>query len=600
MAIQVPRYETQVQERAAPNVQAQSNAPIEAFGGGTSNAAVFQAAQGLAKSADSIIENTEAAKNKLAMDELAKANQTRMLEERRALNEWEYGNIYDPENGAINRRGKDALSISRDLSSSYDKFLQEREKGLANEEQRLSFRQMAEARRDHVNRWALDHTASQAKALESAEFKAGLESSKERASVDPRNVGLETAFIRQQVQIQGEREGWGAEQMKQALQAEESDLYGRVVNGMLAKGNDMGAKSFFEKIKPRMDPDMASKLEADLLEGSTRGESQRIVDKLVNDYSDLGAAREAVREIKDPKLRDAVDDRLKMEFGLRANEDNARRDKNFMDAYSIVEQSKKADNIPPALYNQLTPSQRTSIRALEKQVNQVGPQKQDDKVYLEYLGMPIQQIAKVSEAQLIERVRPNVSEASFKEIARRWETAREGINKGNKSKEQEFKSLFSDDEIVFNSLKKAGVAGLAQTDTIGKLDDTKATAVAEFRDRYNTRLQAYFHETGKNANDEVKQKIMRDMVIDRVFVQQKAFGILDAFKKDTEASGRDLSPEDRRKAYVPIDKIPPASAEAIRRQLQSRGKAVTTDKIQRAYAAAVSGDTELVEEILGR
>lgn len=600
MAITIPRYDSpQVQERGTPNVSQGPVAPIEAFGGGASNAGVFQAAQGLARAAGQSIENRQTAENKLVADEIAKANQLRTLEERRVINEWEYSNIYDPENGAINKRGKDALGISKDLTTNFDKFIQEREKGLANEDQKLAFRQLVESRRDHINRWAMDYTAGQAKALETSEMQASLESSKERGSIDPKNVGIESAFLRQQVQILADREGWGAEQTNQELRKQESDLFGRTINGMLAKGNDLGAQGFFAKVKDRMDPDVATKIEENLQEGSTRGESQRIVDKLLGDYSDLSAAREAIREIKDPKLRDAVDERAKMEYGLRDNEAAANRDKNFMDAYGVVEQTGKSDNIPPAMYNQLTPSQRTAIRALEKQKNQVGPEKHDNAVYLRYLGMPIGTIAKVSEAELIEKVRPNVSESYFKEIAHRWESAREGLVKGNKSKQAEFQSLFSDDEIIFNHLKKAGVSGLTQTDTMAKLDDTKATAVAEFRDRYNSKLQAHFYETGKNANDEVKQKIMRDMVIDRVFVQESTFGI-DRLASDREASGRELSPEDRKRAYVPIERIPPASAQSIRQQLISNRQPVTNDRIQRAYAAAVSGDRELLDQILGR
>ena len=208
------------------------------------------------------------------------------------------------------------------------------------------------------------------------------------------------------------------------------------------------------------------------------------------------------------------------------------------------------------------------------------------------------EIGRVSEAELIEKVRPNVGEAYFKEIAHRWTAAREGIN-GKPKKAEEFKSLYSDDEVVFNGLKKAGIAGLTQTDTMGKLDEEKATAVAQFREKFNDRMQAYFHENGKNPTDEVKQKIVNSMLIDRVFVKETGLFGVDRFASDIEASGRELSPTDRRRAYVPLERIPKASADAIRRQIQSRGRKVTDDKLQRAWAATVSGDRALLEEILG-
>lgn len=240
----------EIQQAGLPNARVSVDAPTSAFGGGPG---VEQVAQGVSQL-------TKAA-SQIAQAEQEKANQMRMLEERRAMNEWETTNIYDPKTGASSRRGKNAFGIPDDLKSSFDAFIADREKGLSNDEQRLAFRQLSGSRWESVSKWAQTHVAQESERAEKLEYDASLESSKERGSTDPRNAPLEVGFLRQQVMQRAKKEGWGKEQIHQAVQKEESDLHGRAVKKMLAEGQDSTARHYFDGVKPRLDPDKATEIE---------------------------------------------------------------------------------------------------------------------------------------------------------------------------------------------------------------------------------------------------------------------------------------------------------------------------------------------------
>ena len=59
-----------------------------------------------------------------------------------------------------------------------------------------------------------------------------------------------------------------------------------------------------------------------------------------------------------------------------------------------------------------------------------------------------------------------------------------------------------------------------------------------------------------------------------------------------------MTADQRAKAYVPIDRIPPGRAQAIRELFATGGGQATDDRIQRAYAAALAGDEARLAAIL--
>lgn len=348
----VPVYgQPQVRQAALPSARVSTEAPDEAFGGGRSAAGVGEAVKGVANVAHGIFEQ-----------EQQKADQVRLLEKRRALNDWEQQAIYDPKTGAKNRLGKNAFGVQDELPDSFDKFAAEQGKDLT-DNQRQAFEAMAAARREHVVGWANDHVGQQQKAIQDHEFAASLESSKERGSNDPRNAPGEVNFIKTAVELRAHSEGWGPDQLKQELQKNTSDLHARVVTGMLARDSDIAASAYLENVKDNLDPDIKTKLTEVLEAGSLKGRSQRSTDQIMATSKTMTDALAAAKGLKDPKERDEVERRVTHAFELQKVAKRDETEKQFLNATNIIERTKNFDAIPTPLLNAMPLSERSALRS---------------------------------------------------------------------------------------------------------------------------------------------------------------------------------------------------------------------------------------------
>jgi hypothetical protein len=208
-------------------------------------------------------------------EEKDKADEQALYEARRKLNDWELGAIYDPKNGAISKRGRDAFALPDELTSDYNRVASEIEGSLAGDNQKLAFRKVAEARRMQVMEWTTRHVAAERRNFYEQQYVADMESSAERASMNPDVAPGE-------IRIQGLRtidylsdQGASKEVIQQALQKRESDTHQRVVNRLLARAQDVDAFTYYQTYKERIDPDVQAKIDQAFQQNELHTESRR-------------------------------------------------------------------------------------------------------------------------------------------------------------------------------------------------------------------------------------------------------------------------------------------------------------------------------------
>ncbi len=556
---QVPRYTNpQVKSEALPGARVTTERPIEAFGGGQSLANVTRASNQISDMAADI-----------AQKERARANQIRLLEERRALNEWEYKNLYDPKTGAVNRVGKDAFGLHESLSSDYDKFTQERKKGLASGEQQAAFDQMAESRRESMSSWVAGHVNRQTQVVEEAEFKASLESSKERGSIDPRNAKSETTFIQQETMRRGQQLGWGQEQLNQALRSEESDLHYRAVNRMLAKGQDLAAESYFKQVEGRLDPDVATKLTKDLEEGSLRGASQRQALEITAHHYDLNSAMNAVDKIDDPKVQDATRQRVKERFQERERSQDMSRERQFQNAWNILEETKSLDKVPPNMIRSLKPNEQSAMAARARQLAENQHVSTDWNDYYN-----LKSIASVNETRdeflttNLLLYRTKMADPEFKELVNLQASLRKGDHKAAKVLD----GFRTDQSIVSDALNSAGID---PTPKQGKADATK---VALFRRKVDEEIIKVQERSGKKATSLEVQGIVDNLMVQGV--TQKGW-FFDTKKRAFELNaGESLE--------IKATDVPKPERMKIEDALRRKGLPVTEKSVLELYSRKLS------------
>lgn len=510
--------------------------------------------------------------------------------------------LYDQNKGALNKLGKDSFQVLDTHTKEFDDYTQKISEGLSNDTQKQIFKGMKDKLSMDFNEDLNRHTFKERKRYDDEQTKSAIDVTRNEALLsydNPKKVVESMALQEAMIVEHAKRNGMPEEWVKSSVAEAKSKTHSEIIKRMVNQGNDLSASSYFDKNKNSMTGEDVSRLEGVLEEGSARGKSQRITDHIIKNYSTLEAAREYVRGIDDPKLRDLVDDRVKMEFNMMDKQDKQYRESSFMDASNLLEQNKDINSIPVEQWNTLTPSQRSALRTLEKQINGAEKPKHSDEVYLKYIGMPQNELANISEAEIIEKIRPNVGESYYKEIVHKWNKVKEAAAGGRGSKaDKEAKSIYGDMGLILNAAKAAKIVG--EDDTVGKLKGDQAKTFRDFSERVDDAFTAYFHENGKNPSDEQKKKIINEMVMKKVFVKKSFLGV-DAFKSDIEKPVFTLNQEEVAKIYKPLETI--KNRTPIKEMIniaRSRGiidqntndnqaERILKPRLERAYAIRLAG-----------
>lgn len=536
----------------------------------------------------------------IVREEKARADETVLHEARRKLNDWEQSRIYDSKDGALHKRGRDALGLPEALAKDYDDYTSEIETGLGNDDQRTQFRKLAQLRREQVMQWTNRHVGQEIENFYEQQYTADIESTKERAmtsAADPTYPLAERSRLvtnevkMQQARIIGRLRDRGAaeEVIAQELRGHESDTHARVVDRMLANNFDRDAQAYYAGVKDRMDPDVAVKIEKALHVGSVRGESQRQADAIVAAHRELGPAVEAARGIADPDVRDAVVTRVKDHFATQKAAQAERRHSIYLDAHKQIERTGgDLDRVPPGMLAELEPAQRASLEARSRQIRSGVEPVQNDKAWVEFLDLTPRALATMPAAELLATFRARLDNEHWDRAAAMWAAARDG--KGTTDK---LTPALSFKDRVDNGLRTAGVIDLNKTRA--KFSDEEARLYARFETEAARALEHFELTTlgGKRkASGEEQQKVIDDLLVRKVFVQR-------AFRRDPERPVALLSEDERARAYVPLAKIPAAEVATMRSLINARGRRVTDDKLQRAYAAYLTNDRRAFDAILG-
>lgn len=437
----VPVYRKQVEERGIPAVRVDTDIPAEAFNVGPSFNRVVDSATRFAGGVADVVAR-----------EQERADKVRYDQSRVALNEWERNNIYDAEKGAAGTVGEQAFGIDKTLNDSYQKFVSEHRKTLANDRQREAFDGLATERWDHVAKWTQQHIARQKDVVEESAYVAGLESSKDRAATDPTTIPMELAQIGDTI-LERYRGKLPTEAIQQELQKHETDLHDRVISAYLANGQDAVANDYFEKNMGRIDKDKHPGIKEKIRVGAERIKKQSI-------------------------------------------------EKIEQSALNIIEQTKDFDKIPPTVVAALPRESRTALRAYAKAVSRGETVETDLETYYGLIRMSNEELKKVNLIGLKDKLSPT--------DWKKWADIQGGLRGGRGDgsvKSPVLDGYRTDQQIVNDVLSAAGI------DPTPSPKSGDAKRVAAFRKSVDDKVMELQTRTGKKATNEDIQKIAEGLIM---------------------------------------------------------------------------------------
>lgn len=502
-----------LQQNALPNVRVADASNAEAFGAGQSSSQLNQAASNLI---------TQVAR--IAGEEKRKADDIAATEAYAKTIQYKNNLMYDPKTGAMTKRGKDAFGVMDEYVGQFDKFTEDIEKNLGNDDQRALYQKIKAQHRTDLSTDLQKHIFMEGKKFDDETTESGLLVTREDAVLNFQNPGKVTQSIEMQkalIMSHAGRNGLPAEWVKAKTEDVTSKTHMAVVNRMLAQGDDLLASEYFAAVKDQFTGSDVTMMEKTLQEGQTRGESRRLADSIVSKVGSMTAALAEAKKIKDPKVYDATVDRIKDHFTLQKAAEAERVDRIYRRASNIIDDAGSIDAIPPADWDQFSVSEKAALKAYAKQKREGTDIVTDMPTYYALKDMASDPNTRADFLKMdLIRVQHKLSKADLKEFIDVQTKARDGENKT-------LDGWRTDQQIVDGALASMGI-------------DPNKKSNAEVRENFRRQAEQLQMQKARQLGRPLNNDEMQD-IVDNLKVK----GITERGLWNTTKRLYELTPEDQ-------------------------------------------------------
>jgi hypothetical protein len=505
----------------------------------------------------------------IVIEEQRKADEIALISATRKLKEATNSMLFDPKTGAMTRKGRDAFGLPEEVIPAYDKVAGEIEMELGNDRQKIAFRRVSSSMRGETDLTVQRHVSQERAAYDSEETQSAVITARDSASLnynDPRRVSVEigdqVATIQGYAARTGKGDNWARREVENAI----SKTHLQVIEAAQAHQDDIYASSYYKEIKGQLRGDDAEKAAKSVEDGSIRGESQRIADEMFKGGLLRVNADEEIQKIKDPKLRDAVQQRVDVHF----NRVDAmqRETHDFATRYAIdhVERGGSVDTMPQNILKDLTVSDRAQLRAYNKTRSKgESPDTQWD-AYYDLVKRATTDPAEFAKVNLMQ-YRNKLGDTEFKQVV----ALQAAYSKKDDSFEEKISGYRTSGQIVNDALESVGI------NPNPKPGQEDAKKVAQFRRTVDEQVILMERNNRRKPTSAEVQEIVDGLLVPGKMTGAGWFGF--------DVSKRMYEVPDGQDFVVKVDDIPMAYRAAIERQLKAKGMPITPDTMSRTFNA---------------
>lgn len=513
-----------------------------------------------------------------------------VFEARRQLNEWERQKVFDPETGAVTKRGKDAFDLPKQLTEDFDKFATEVGGKLGSNRQRQVFRDMADQRRGQITSWAGRHALQQRDVYNEGQFQADLQSFQDRATLyadDPAKVSTELAIQGQRIISHLRDKGRSEEEIAGAVKENASRVHRSVIASLVDRGDAEGAQNYLTRNEGSMTADDAQRVRGALRETVARSKAQSFADEMGD--RPIGEAIAEARKrfsgadettvVAELKTRDAEREAIK----ARAYKDNADS------AWKVITGGGGRKQIPPAVWDGLSGDEQRQINdyteAKWRRAKADAEGKDvDPSIYYGLRMMAAEQPEAFAKLDLAKQA-PLLSKQHENHLIE----LQASISKGDLKAMESQRTLKRTTDLLKNEIAAAGI-DLTLTDK--DKNSKKAKDTTAFMGAVAQALDEATAAKGRPLTDEEARRIGRGLLREGY---EQGTGIFGMFR--TKRRGFEMAPEERGKfVSTRYDDIPPEIRAEIEADLYPKGRgkgiygstqAVDKERVERVYQRAI-------------
>lgn len=607
----VPRYnQPQVREQGLSNAKLDGSAPIEAFGGGAAAANSFRSLGGLAENSGKVVQEIKQEADQRAVMDAVNGFQTHENE------------LTSGENGFLKVKGKNALGVTEQYQELAKKKFDEVYESLGNDDQKYLFKQNAEKIMNNLKYKTETHSMNEYGKYQDQSDQDGIETWGNTAGLNYGDESIVQDAINKKnghILAMAQRHGWDDDMINNKINETNSKIRlgntMRIMQDRTASSADAYLRNH-EKDFTANDLLTAKKsLESGLRQEKSTYLADQIFDK--ENYTDVGAAYERVQKIGDEELRDATLSKIKVKIALRDNQIKEEHTKLIMDVSDHVEKGGSIEQLPPEIQGKLGPKERDALDTRRLQKLGVIPEKNDLTKYHKFDSMDQLTLGKKTMADLLIEARPALTNDQWNRVKSKWEVAQGAMNGDPKAKEK-WAGYQNENETLLRSMREAKIAGIDDSVMgVKEMNEKQKEAYLKFQNELNDRSLLWSSQNnGKKPDGDTLRKISRDLV------GEKAMKVYtDGMIWDSEKQLGELKDSEKESAYIPFNKIPPASIKRMVNIFKSNNMAkglsddevmslvnnnsglgkLFRERMQRAYVHGATGNNLMMrKKLLGQ
>ena len=512
---QVPRYgQSQVEERALPNVRSNIDAPIEAFGGGQANT-VTDALSKLGKETGKIVH-----------DEKVRADQTANRDYENKLKEF-HVNQY-AEGGVFRSQGKDAFTEAPNrFNEAFEKQKQDLLDSASNDEQRAYITQATTNEYNSMNKQLQAHMNAEFTKYDDSRTEHSVVLSQtmmETYYANSERLNKEYVDIVSNVHKNLSNKNVPTEEI--IAKAEKAGAIGlfSAVQRRVVNGDINGAYNYYKANEKRFGP-LKTETEKLFKDGRENHIATTAAMGYLKEYNDYYPASVAFME----KYKDQPE---VIEKGLpflkaRMTEKNAAEKQVYTGRYTegmaAIDQN-KGDYmaIPQSVRDGLLPDDRAALKYYAQYIaGTAPPAKENNLEYQYYMNLTKEKLGEMTTTDLTIKVRPKVTPEQWGNIANKYTLAQKGIN-GEKEATYAYDVSGEDRAYLFNQMKSAGqLKSKSQAD----MDDKREVDLFYGAEKIATaKIQKEMIQNGGKISEERKKAIVKDVIGQKINTDTRSFG----------------------------------------------------------------------------
>ena len=379
----------QVRTEALPGVRQTAALTEEAAGVGTERARAQRSAA-IGELGSTVGQIGGALYTEIQRKAVERAEEVAATTAENGLGMWQVKRLHDPETGALNVRGRNAMGQPEQVMAEFDQVAAEMENNLTTPRQKAIFRKIKERRGLNILEVLSDHTSREITRVETEELQTKIENTNALVSANannPRVVAEEIDVTAAAIRTHGAKLGWDLDTIESKIADVESSAFTAAVTTLIDNGQTKPAKIYFESIASRItdpkDRERLSKMltqQTDLQDGLTLAD--QILDEGGTEDEQLRKARE--RSADKPQIREHVERRIAQEASRRKVAEREHTEDTLDEAYRRVDGGASVDSLPESMKHDLG-RHISSVREYEDRRARKEPTESDLGIYYDMM-----------------------------------------------------------------------------------------------------------------------------------------------------------------------------------------------------------------------